>query len=181
MVLVSTLPELAMSGIEAAAGLALAILPLILSAAKGYDNVLGPFLRYKRFAKEAKIYSKELDVQRTIFRNECRNLLEEVIEHDAASSMLELLTKETWSDCQLNDRLLEQLGESKQACVTIIELIEERLQDIDGENNKLCAMVEQERQVGIIAPRWTQLRGGLVADDLCLGDPQVFEIQSLAT
>ena len=83
-----------MSGVEAA-GLALAILPLILSAAKGYDNVLGPFIRYKRFAKEAKRYSKELDVQRTIFRNECRNLLEEVIEHDAASSMLELLTKET--------------------------------------------------------------------------------------
>ena len=153
-----------MSGIEAA-GLALAILPLILSAAKGYDNVLGPFLRYRRFAKEAKRYSKELDVQRTIFRNECRNLLEEIIEHDAASSMLELLTKETWSDSQLNDRLLEQLGESKQACVTIIELIEGRLQDIDGENNNLCAMVEQERQVRFIAQRWTQrwtqLRGGL--------------------
>lgn len=170
-----------MSGIEAAAGLALAILPLILSAAKGYDNVLGPFLRYKRFAKAAKTYSKELDVQRTIFRNECRNLLEEIIEHDAASSMFELLAEETWSDCQLNDRLLEQLGASKQACVTIIELIEERLQDIDSENNKFCAMVEHERQVRTIAPRWTQLRGEFIADDLCLGDPKVFEIQSLAT
>ena len=135
-----------MSGIEAA-GLALTILPLMLSAAKGYDNVLGPFLRYKRFAKQAKRYSKELDVQRTIFRNECRNLLEEVIEHDAASGMLELLTKETWSDCQLNDRLLEQLGDSKQACIKIVELIEDRLQDIDGDNNEFGAMVAQKRQV----------------------------------
>ena len=141
-----------MSGIEAA-GLALAILPLILSTAKGYDNIWGPFLRYKRYAKEAKIYSKELFIQRTVFRNACRDLLEKVIEHDAASSMLDLLTKETWSDCQLNDRLLEQLGESKQACIKIVELIEERLQDIEEENNKFGAVVKRERQVRSIAQR----------------------------
>ena len=115
-----------MSGVEGA-GLALAILPLVLSAAKGYDNVLSPFFRYKKFAKEFKRYSRELDIQRTIFRNECRNLLEEIIEHDAASGMLDSLTKETWSDHQLEDQLIRQLGESKQACVSIIELIEERL------------------------------------------------------
>ena len=141
-----------MSGIEGA-GLALAILPLILSAAKGYDNVLGPFLRYNRFAKEAKRYSKDLDIQRTIFRNECRNLLEEIIEHDAASSMFELLTEQTWFNSELNDRLLENLGESKQACITVIELIEERLQEIDGENDRFCAMIEQECQVRAIALR----------------------------
>ena len=150
-----------MSGAEAA-GLALAILPLVLSAAKCYDQVLSPFHRYKRFAKEAKRYSGEFDIQRTIFRNECRNLLEEIIEHDAASSMLESLTTETWSDRQLEDRLAQQLGESKQACVTIIELIEERLQDIEGENNEFCAILEQERQVKTIALRWTQIWEGLL-------------------
>ena len=86
--------ECAMSGFEAA-GLALAILPLILSAAKHYDSVLCPFRRYTRFAKEAKTYSKELGIQRTIFRNECRNLLKEVIDHDTASSMFNLLPRET--------------------------------------------------------------------------------------
>ena len=139
-----------MSGIEVA-GLALAILPLILSAAKGYDNVLGSFLRYNRFAEEAKRYSKDLDVQRTIFRNECRNLLEEIINHDAASSMFELLTDQTWFNSEMNDRLLDQLGESKQACITVIELIEGRLQDINGENDRFCAMIEQERQVRTVA------------------------------
>lgn len=150
-----------MSGIEGA-GLALAILPLVLSAAKGYDNVLSPFFRYKRFAKEARIYSRELDIQRTIFRNECRNLLEEIIEHDAASGMLDSLTKETWSDHRLEDRLLQQLGESKQACVSIIELIEERLQDIEGETSDFSAIVEQERQVSNFALRWAQNRRGLL-------------------
>ena len=139
-----------MSGIEAA-GLALAILPLILSATKNYNNALSPFLRYKRFAKETKTYSKELDVQRTLFRNECRNLLEKIIEHDAASSMLELLTRETWSDSQLERRLVEHLGDSTQACVMKIELIEEQLRDINAENSGFCSIVEQERQVRTIA------------------------------
>ena len=169
-----------MSGIEAAS-LALAVLPLMLSAAKSYNDVLGPFLRYRRFAKEAKRYSKELDIQRTIFRNECRNLLEEIIEHDAASSMLELLTTETWSDRQLDLRLVEQLGESKQACVTKIGLIEEQLQDIESENEGFCSIVEQERQVRNIAIGWTELWKRHLANHSCLDSAKAFEIQRLAT
>lgn len=141
-----------MSGIEPA-GLALAVLPLVLSATKSYNDVLGAFLRYKRFGKEAKTYSRELDVQRTIFRNVCRSLLEEIIEHNAASSMLEVLTEETWSNRQLDVGLAEQLGESKQACLTKIGLIEEQLQDIESENEEFCAIVEQERQVRTVALR----------------------------
>ena len=169
-----------MAGLEAA-GLALAVLPLVLSATKSYNDVLGPFLRYKRFAKEVKRYSKELDIQRTIFRNECRNLLEKIIEHNAASSMLEVLTNETWSDRQLDYRLVEQLGESKQACVTKIGLIEEQLQDIESENKEFCAIVEQERQVRTIARGWTGLWGRHLADHSCLGNAKAFEIQRLAT
>ena len=141
-----------MSGFEAA-GLALAILPLIFSAAKRYDSVLGPFSRYKGFAKEAKIYSKELGIQRTIFRNECRNLLEEVIDHDAASSMLDSLSQETWSDAHIDAQLLQQLGESWQACKAIIEMIEERLLDVEVENQGFGAIVDQERQVLSILSR----------------------------
>ena len=138
--------EYAMSGFEVA-GLALAILPLIFSAAKRYDSVLMPFLRYKRYAKEVKTYSKELGVQGTIFRNECRNLLEEVIDHDSASGMLVLLAQEAWSDCHLDAQLKQQLGESFEACVAIIELVEERLQDIEAENQEFGAIVHQAQQV----------------------------------
>lgn len=135
-----------MSGVEAA-GLTLAVLPLVRSAAKSYNDVLSPFLRFKRFTKEAKRYSKELEVQRTIFREECRSLLESVIDHDAASGMLELLAKELWSDYQLEEKIAQQLGESKQACVTLVELIEEQLRDIGDENDEFCTIADQERQV----------------------------------
>ena len=135
-----------MSGFEIA-GLALAILPILMSAAQQYNNCLGPFSRYKRFAKEARGYYKELEIQRTIFRNECRNLLEEIVDHDAASSMLDSLTQKAWANKKLDEQLAEQLGESLDACVAIIELIEQRLRDISGESRGFKSIVEQERKV----------------------------------
>ena len=135
-----------MSGLEFA-GLALAILPLVLSTIKSYDDVLSPFIRYKNYAREAKVYSKELSIQRTIFRNGCRNLLEEVVDHDAASIMLNSLTRESWYNNQLDAQLSQQLGDSMNACINILELVETQLQDIDGENQHFTATVEEERKV----------------------------------
>ena len=89
--------------------------------------------------KEDKTYFKELGIQRSIFRNECRILLEEVIDHDSASRMLDLLAQEAWSDCRLDAQLVQQLGESLKACVAIIELVEERLQDVEVENQEFGA------------------------------------------
>ena len=168
-----------MSGFEAA-GLALAILPLVVSAAKRYDSVLSPFLRYKRFAKEVRIYLKELEIQRTIFRNECRNLLKRVIDHEAASSMLDLFTHEPWSDAHLDSQLVQQLGESWKACVAIIELIEERLIDVEVENQGFGAIVEQELQVPVTLSRMVAaLENFVVADEQYPGDSHTYEIQRL--
>ena len=86
-----------MLGVEVT-DLTLIILPLIISTAKCYNSVLSPFLQYKWFIKKAKIYSKELRVQRTIFQNKCHNLLKEVIDYDAASSRLNMLLQDMWLD-----------------------------------------------------------------------------------
>lgn len=136
-----------MSGGVEIAGLALAVLPLLMSAAQQYNNCLGPFGRYKRFAKEARGYYKELEIQRTIFRNECRNLLEEIVDHDAASSMLNSLSQNAWANKKLDEQLAQQLGESLTACTATIQLIEERLQDISGEGQRFKSIVEQEKDV----------------------------------
>lgn len=137
-----------MSGIEIA-GLTLAVLPILLSAAQLYSNCLSPFSRYKRFAKEARDYHKELEIQRTIFRNQCRNLLEEVIDHDEASSMLNSLTQQAWKNQRLDEQLAQHLGESLRACVAIIELIEQRLRDISEESEGFKSIVEQEKKVSL--------------------------------
>lgn len=135
-----------MSGIEIA-GLALTVLPILMSAVQQYNNCLGPFNRYKRFAKEARGYYKELDVQRIIFRNQCRHLLEEIVDHEAASRMLNSLTQKAWTNKKLDEKLALQLGESLEACIAIIELIEQRIEDISGESEGLKSIVEQEKKV----------------------------------
>ena len=134
-----------MSGIEVA-GIALAVLPLFISAAKHYDSALTPFTRYKRFAKEAKTYSKQLGIQRTIFRNECRNLLEDTagVDHDDVDIVLSSSSSHEWPTRGLNGHLDRQLGESRLAVLDAIQLVEQELQDIDKENLRFTAELDEE-------------------------------------
>ena len=140
-----------MSGFEGA-GIALAVLPLLISAAKHYDSALTPFARYKRFAKEAKTYSKELGIQRTIFRNECRNLLEDTaaVNHDSVDALLTSLSSDEWSSKEFDAQLDTQLGESKRAVLDAIQLIEEELQGIDKENLRFTTELDEEENKVIL-------------------------------
>lgn len=97
-----------MSGVEIAVGLALGVLPLLISAAEHYDDCLRPFIRYKNFVKEADRFQNLLAIQKVIFKNQCRILLEEIIEHDVASSMLNDpsgANHPSWSDIELEKQL----------------------------------------------------------------------------
>lgn len=134
-----------MSGFEAA-GLALAILPLIVSAAEHYEDCFRPFLEYKEFGKEADFFRKLFGVQKAIFKHQCSNLLQELVDHDAALALLNgahhlLVTHE------LEIRLGDLLGESKEPCVSIIEMIHDKLSAIESESQQLGTIIEQERQV----------------------------------
>ena len=135
-----------MSGVEVA-GLALGFLPLLISAAEHYDKCLRPFIRYKDFAKEADRFQDSLRVQKGIFRNQCRILLEEIVEHDVASSMLDGRSGKdhpSWSDVELQEQLTRLLGESSDACITAIKLIKDRLGDIDTESQDLATAIDQD-------------------------------------
>ena len=136
-----------MSGFEAA-GLTLAIFPLIVSAAQHYEDCLRPFFQYKKFVKEADTFRKLLSVQKAIFRNQCGILLQELVDHDAALAMLNGSRHLSQLDVELERQLSEILGESKESCAAIIETIQEKLSVIESESEHLGATIEQERQVG---------------------------------
>lgn len=139
-----------MSGVEATVGLALGFLPLLISAAEHYDDCLRPFIRYKTFAKVADRFQNLLGIQKAIFRNQCRILLEGIIEHDVASSMLNGpsgANHPSWSDIELEEQLSQLLGESRRACITTVDMIEERLRDIDSESQDLVTTIDQDSQV----------------------------------
>ena len=135
-----------MAGIEVA-GLALAVLPILATAAQQYNNCASPLKRYKRFTAEAQDYYQELGIQKAIFRDQCRNLLEEVVDHDAATSMLNSLTQTSWADRKLDAQIALLLGESLEACLAVIQLIEQRLQAITAESQRFKSVVDQEKQV----------------------------------
>ena len=134
-----------MSGAEA--GLALGVLPILISAAEHYSDCLRPFTRYKHFSKQANQFQNQLGIQKVLFRNQCRLLLEDIIDHDVASSMLDAVKHPSWSDIALEERLVQLLGESRSACISIIETIEERLRDIDTESQDLATAIDQDSQV----------------------------------
>lgn len=139
-----------MPGVEATVGLALGFLPLLISAAEHYDDCLRPFIRYKKFAKEADRFQNLLGIQKAIFRNQCRILLEGILEHDVASSMLNGSSganPPSWSDIELEEQLSQLLGESRGACITTVDMIEERLRDIDSESQDLATTIDQDSQV----------------------------------
>ncbi len=143
-----------MSGVETIVGLTLGVLPLLISAAEHYDDCLRPFIRYNKFAKEAGRFRDLLGIQKTIFRNQCRILLEEIIEHDVATTMLNGpsgANHPSWSNIDLEKELCKLLGDSRAACVTTIELIEERLRDIDCESRDLETTIDQDSQVSFTA------------------------------
>lgn len=60
------------------AGVALAVLPLVASAAENFRKVHRFFTRFRHFGPEVKEFQSELMIQRTIFRNECRLLIARV-------------------------------------------------------------------------------------------------------
>ena len=136
-----------MSGVEAAS-FVLAVLPLLISAAEHYDDCIRPVLRYRKIAAEVKLFQRQLKIQKTIFKNQCQNLLESVVEHDAARRMLGVGAEDpSWKDAILEKLLSERLGASREACITSVELIQERLQSIEAESRSLQAVVDPGQPV----------------------------------
>jgi hypothetical protein len=76
-----------MSGFEVV-GVALALMPLVISVAEDYNKVHGRFTRYRKFSAEAKEFQSLLKIQKTIFREECRLLICQVVGEDEAGPIV---------------------------------------------------------------------------------------------
>lgn len=135
-----------MSGAE----VALALLPLLISAVEHYKNCFRPLIRYRKFTSELDRFQQRLKIQKAIFRNQCRILLENVVHQDVASQMLEEKNHFLWCDAPTEKLLVQQLGSSGEACVAVIELIDERLRGIEKESRGFENIVNQEHKVIIL-------------------------------
>ena len=130
-----------------AVSIILAILPLLVSTAEHYDDCLRPFIRYRRFASKVDRFQQKLNIQRTVFRNECRILLELVVEHEVARRMVDDNTHPQWNDKELEQELVRHLDSSRDACVSIIKEIEECLQKVEKDGGDFESAVQSCGQV----------------------------------
>jgi len=70
--------------------------------------------------------------------------------------MLEDKNHPQWLDQSVDNRLLEQLDSSRDACIAIITQIEEQLRNVDKDSQEFEAAVEQSGQVSILHSAYTQ-------------------------
>lgn len=52
-------------------GVVLAVVPLVISGIKNYENVIDPIVTFRKYSKALKTFTTELNVQQDIFQNEC--------------------------------------------------------------------------------------------------------------
>lgn len=117
-----------MTGAEAVAGLAIGVLPLLVSAVEHYRSVCRPFRRWKNFHEESRCLDAELLVEKVKFHNECRILLGLVIGHNDAGEMLENPKHPLWKDTDLEAKMSSYLGDSASAWGLLIDMIDSRLE-----------------------------------------------------
>jgi tRNA G26 N,N-dimethylase Trm1 len=140
-----------MSGIETITLGVLGVLPLVISAAEHYNECHQAFVRYRKFAAEVDRFQQHLKIQKTVFRNQCRILLGNVTtvsQQDAASSMLGEPSHPLWADPETEQQVVDYLKDSREACLTVIELIESRLECVEKESHSLGAIVDEKQGVG---------------------------------
>ena len=130
-----------------AAGLALAVLPLLISAAEHYEDCLRPLRRFLHFASEVDRFQRKLQIQKTIFRNQCRILLEGVVDHDVAVRMLLDGEHPCWRDPDVEECISNQLEASKDACLSIIDDIRFVLENLENWSLNLSETIQEDGKV----------------------------------
>lgn len=128
---------------------ALAVLPLIISAAEHYTFFSSSLARYCRFSHEVSRLLKELHVQKELFRLEARQLLSACTADTMAKEMLDNPQHPNWEDSTYEQILLTHLGETKDPIVDAMSLIKSTLTSLQVEADKYASVLENNHEVTI--------------------------------
>ena len=129
-----------MSGVEAA-GIVLAVIPLLVSACDEYAKGFRTMKKWLNYNRELKQLARTLDAERVIFRNTCENLLEGLVLPEELETLLNDPGGHGWSDRGLNTRLENRLQGSYRV---YLEQIEEMTTAIHNVQHKL-GLIENEK------------------------------------
>lgn len=109
-----------MSGVEVV-GLALGAFPVILEAIKAYKEAHEKVQIFKQAAKQLHIVDAQFRVCRLNFLNECRLLLDLILNNQELSKeMIADTNHRLWNDQSMDEQLAELLREHLDACAAIV-------------------------------------------------------------
>jgi len=128
-------------------GVVLAVLPLVISAIEHYD-FFAPFICHCAFTRELQNFRRKLDARKLLFRNECRLLLESLVQDDVLEEMFKEGSKHpSWGDTELDGRLKGHLGESYEVCVGMVVAIKGCIDQLKHKTRGLGVILAPEAGV----------------------------------
>ena len=128
-----------------AAGLALAVIPLMLTALENYEYTFQPIIIFsKRYRKEVEKLQKALKIQKVNFANECALLLHSVT-GNRGNLMIDDLEDPLWRDGNLENQLRDRLSDSYDGCVSSLSLINDILLEILKDTKTLDILLQKVR------------------------------------
>ena len=135
-----------MAGVEVA-GLALAVLPLLFETVRSYSNVHDSLHTFRHWGSEVFAISFELRIQRDIFFNECRLILQEAVDAEAAKNMIRNRDDKRWESAELEKKLLAVLEDNLERCCSIIVATSHIVKPLEEEMKRFNVLREQKRDV----------------------------------
>ncbi|KAJ9606166.1 hypothetical protein H2200_009127 [Cladophialophora chaetospira] len=126
-----------------AVGIALAIVPLVISAFEHYEHVARYCRTFAKYSRRIKDSLRTLNVQEVIFRKANERILFHCVEEEHARQMLADVNHLSWQDVHIATLYIQRLGDSRSAIEDCIGLIAEELAVIRQKLDSLGAGHEQ--------------------------------------
>lgn len=125
------------------AALALAVVPLMVSALENFEYTFQPILIFShRYRREVERFQNALKVQRVTFENECCFLLHTVTSNQGLL-MIDNHHHPLWQDDELEGRLRDRLSDSYGACLSSLQLVNQLLREILNETGTLEILAQR--------------------------------------
>jgi hypothetical protein len=103
------------------------IIPIVISAAEHYDNVLRAVKQGRKFAPELQSLQSELETYNCIFKNECVLLLGLVTDLRTAPFILQEKDHPLRKNATLESKLSDKLGATKETYLKTIGLVQSQI------------------------------------------------------
>ena len=130
-----------MSGPDAG-GLAVAILPILVSGFRKYDECYKPLVRYRHFQKEVSHFYYAFNNQRALYRDQCQILLRYVTDAKTASAMVKSSDHQFWSNFSIEANLSELFDENAEVVICTCKMINTHLEEINSRWANLWNILE---------------------------------------